>query len=233
VKVDIWSDVVCPWCYIGKRRFEAALARFPHRDAVEVVWRSFELDPHAPRHYTEGAADHLAAKYGISRDEALARHADVARLAAEEGVSFRFELAQSGNTFDAHRLLHLAADRGLGGPAKERLLAAYFSEGEPIGDPETLVRLVAEVGVAADDARAVLLSDAYAEAVRADEREAAMLGISGVPFFVVDGRYGISGGQSAELIAHALEQAWAEAHPSAALTPVGAGATCSDDSCAV
>jgi len=157
----------------------------------------------------------------------------MARLAAAEGLSFRFTVAQSGNTFDAHRLLHLAADRGLGDAAKERLLAAYFAEGEPIGDPETLVRLVAEVGVAADEAGAVLQSDAYAEAVRADEREAAMLGISGVPFFVVDGRYGISGAQSAELIASALEQAWAEAHPIAALTPVGAGATCSDDSCAV
>jgi predicted DsbA family dithiol-disulfide isomerase len=234
VQVEIWSDVVCPWCYIGKRRFESALARFPQRAQVEVTWRSFELNPSAPAQETRSQVDRLAAKYGISREQALANNARLVRLAAAEGLTFDFEAARSGNTLNAHRLLHLAAERGVQDQVHERLFAAYFSEGEPIGDPETLVRLVAEAGLEADAARAVLGSDAYLEAVRADEAEAAALGISGVPCFVLDRRYGVTGAQPAEVLLQALEQAWSAAHPAPKLAPVGGdGPTCDDDTCAI
>ena len=236
MKVEIWSDVVCPWCYIGKRRFESALARFPHRDAVEVVWRSFELDPTAPARREGDGAERLAAKYGMSRQQAVASQDRLTRTAAQEGLTFRFDVAQSGNTLNAHRLLHLANERGLQAEVKERLMRAYFSEAEPIGEVETLVRLVAEVGISAADARAALSGNAYIEEVRAEEREATELGINGVPFFVIDRRYGVSGAQSPDVLLQALEQAWAESHPSLLLTPVGAGAgdaACTDDTCTI
>jgi len=236
LKVEIWSDVVCPWCYIGKRRFESALARFPHRDAVEVVWRSFELDPRASARREGDGAERLAQKYGMSRQQALDSQAKLAQTAAQEGLTMRFDVVQSGNTFNAHRLLHLANERGLQGEVKERLMRAYFSEAEPIGDIDTLVRLVAEVGIPAADARAALSGDTYAEDVRAEEREATELGITGVPFFVIDRRYGVSGAQSPDVLLQALDQAWAESHPNLVLTPVGAGASdaaCTDDTCAI
>ncbi len=236
MNVEIWSDVVCPWCYIGKRRFESALARFPHRDAVEVVWRSFELDPTAPARREGDGAERLAAKYGMSRQQAVASQDRLTRTAAQEGLTFRFDVAQSGNTLNAHRLLHLANERGLQAEVKERLMRAYFSEAEPIGEVETLVRLVAEVGISAADARAALSGNAYIEEVRAEEHEATELGINGVPFFVIDRRYGVSGAQSPDVLLQALEQAWAESHPSLLLTPVGAGAgdaACTDDTCVI
>jgi predicted DsbA family dithiol-disulfide isomerase len=233
VKVEIWSDVVCPWCYIGKRRFERGLAAFAHRDEVEVIWRSFELDPRAPRDTGEDAVDRLARKYGMSRDEALAAQARVTGQAEQEGLVYRLDRARPTNTFDAHRVLHLAAARGVQGPVKERLLAAYFTDGLPIGDPETLAAVAAEAGLDEAAAREVLAGDAYAEAVAADEREATALGISGVPFFVVDRRYGISGAQPAELIQQALERAWADANPITVLTPDGSADSCTDGICAV
>jgi predicted DsbA family dithiol-disulfide isomerase len=208
VKVEIWSDVVCPWCYIGKRRFERALAAFEHRDEVEVEWRSFELDPQAARDTGEDPVERLARKYGMTREDALAAHARVTGLAAQEGLAYRLDVARPANTFDAHRLLHLAAEQGVQAAAEERLFAAYFTEGRSLGDPETLVALAAEVGLDEAAAREVLQGDAYADAVAGDEREASELGISGVPFFVIDRRYGISGAQPAELIGQALERAW-------------------------
>jgi predicted DsbA family dithiol-disulfide isomerase len=236
LNVEIWSDVVCPWCYIGKRRFESALARFPHRDEIEITWRSFELDPSAPALRTEDYAERLAAKYGMTRQQAVAKHEQLTEMATREGLDFHFDRARSGNTFNAHRLLHLARERGVQDELEERLMRAYFSEGEPIGDVATLARLAEEVGISAADAQAVLSSDTFADDVRADEREAQELGINGVPFFVLDRRYGISGAQPAEVFEQALEQAWAEAHPKRVLTQVGAtsgDAACTDDSCAI
>ncbi len=239
MKVEIWSDVVCPWCYIGKRRFEAALARFEHRDDVDVVWRSFELDPSAPRERAVDLAEHLAAKYGQTLEQAQGMQAQMTAAAAAEGVTFRFDLARAGNTVDAHRLIHLAGERGVQDAVKERLLLGYFTEGAPVGDAETLVRLAAEVGLNADDARAVLASDAYTEQVRADEREAAALGIRGVPFFVVNRRYGVSGAQPADVLLEVLEKAWSDAHPlemasAASRSDAGADGTgCADGSCAL
>jgi predicted DsbA family dithiol-disulfide isomerase len=230
MKIEIWSDVVCPWCYIGKRRFENALQRFAHRASVEVLWHSFELDPSAPPVRTGDSAQRLADKYGMSLDQARQRQDHVVQLAADEGLHFRYEIAQSGNTFDAHRLLHLAHERGVQDAVKEGLFRAYFSDGEPIGDRETLVRLVSDVGIPANDVRAVLESDAFAADVRADEHEARELGINGVPFFVIDRRYGISGAQPADLLLQALDQTWSETHPSMVLAAAHEH-VCTDETC--
>jgi predicted DsbA family dithiol-disulfide isomerase len=232
VKVEIWSDVVCPWCYIGKRRFEAALARFPHREQVEVVWRSFELDPHAESVRAAGEGPHhadlLAAKYAMSRAQAEAAIGSVTQAAAGEGLDFHLDVSLRSNTFDAHRLIHLAAARGLQGAVKERLMRAYFSEGAPVGDRDTLARLAAEAGLDAADVEKVLDTDEHAEAVRADEAEARALGITGVPFFVVDRSYGVSGAQPADQLLAVLERAWSERAP---LTLVGGAGSGTDEAC--
>jgi predicted DsbA family dithiol-disulfide isomerase len=205
--VEIWSDVVCPWCYIGKRRFEAAVARFPHE--VAVVWRSFELDPGAPAVREHGATEHLASKYGMSVEQAQSSHAQMTELAAREGLEYHFETARGGNSFDAHRLIHLAAARGKQAEAQERVMRAYFTEGVAIGDREQLVALAAELGLDPDEARSVLESDTYADAVREDEHLAQRIGIHGVPFFVLGRRYGVSGAQPADILVQALEKACA------------------------
>jgi predicted DsbA family dithiol-disulfide isomerase len=250
LKVEIWSDVACPWCYIGKRRFEAALERFPQRDQVEVEWKAFELDPGAradgadangkgdgahggSAHY----ADRLGRKYGTSRAGAQQMLDTMTGAAATEGLDFHFEKAPAINTFDAHRVIHFALGKGVQDAVKERLLLAYFTEGEQVTDHEVLVRLAAEAGLDAADVREVLVSGRYADDVRTDEAEAAALGISGVPFFVVDRKYGVSGAQPAELLLEVLTRAWSERNP---LTMVGAtaagaadGPACGPDGCAV
>ena len=232
MKVEIWSDVVCPWCYIGKRRLEAALARFGHRDEVDVHWHSFELDPGAPPERTGDPAERMAAKYGMTREQAAAAHDRITAVAAEEGLAFHLGASRSGNTFDAHRLLHLAADRGVQDQVKERLLAAYFVEGEAVGDHDTLVRVVSAAGLDAGEARSVLDGDKYADDVRADERRASAIGVTGVPFFVFDGRYAVSGAQPADLLLEVLERSWDEAHPVTLVEGVG-GVGCEGDSCSV
>jgi predicted DsbA family dithiol-disulfide isomerase len=238
MRVDIWSDVVCPWCYVGKRRFEAALAEFPHRDGVEVHWRSFELDPRAPRLRDGNHLEHLATKYGIPRTQAEAMDAQITEAAGAVGVDLRLDLARSGNTFDAHRLLHLAADHNLADQVKERLLKGYFTDGEPIGDPATLARLAVDAGLPAADVDEVLAGDRYADAVRADEATARAYGATAVPFFVIDETYGIAGAQPPEVFANVLERAWSETHGDAAepppAVPVAAPASgdgCTDDAC--
>jgi predicted DsbA family dithiol-disulfide isomerase len=215
VRVEVWSDVVCPWCYIGKRRLEEALDRFEHGDEVEVVWRSFELDPTAPRARDGDYATRLATKYRIPVAEAVAMIDRMTRTGDDAGVDLRFDLARPGNTFDAHRLLHLAGDRGVQGRLKERLMAATFTEGQPIGDRDTLVRLAAEAGIDEEEARGALAGDAYADDVRADERQARAFGIDAVPFFVLDRRFGVPGAQPADVLVGALEQAWAAAEAGA------------------
>jgi predicted DsbA family dithiol-disulfide isomerase len=213
VKVEIWSDVVCPWCYIGKRRFEQALKRFDHAGEVEVEWKSFELDPNAPARRGP-TLEHLARKYGMSVDDARRMHERMTALAAAEGLEYHLDETQGGNTFDAHRLLQLAKERGLGDAMKERLMLAYFTETEPIGEREVLARLGEELGLT--DAAEVLESDAYADAVRRDEHEARLLGISAVPFFVVDRYYGIEGAQPPEAILETLTRAAAPDTPQVA-----------------
>ena len=230
MKVEIWSDVACPWCYIGKRRFEAALARFPH--AVEVEWKSFELDPDAHGAKDGDYATRLAAKYGRSVPQAQQMLDDMTATAALEGLDVHFERAQAGSTFDAHRVIHAATPLGLQDAMKERLLKAYFEQGVAVHDPAELVRLAAEVGV---DAGPVLSTDRaedpHAHAVRRDEAEATAIGITGVPFFVIDRRYAISGAQPADVLLGALERAWSE-QPLVLLDAAGAGA-CEGDACVV
>ena len=199
--VEIWSDIACPWCYVGKRRFEAAVDAFESDEPVRVTWRSFELDPGAPRVRDVDAATHLAHKYGASREQALAMHANLARVAAEDGLELNFDRVRGGNTFDAHRLVHHAAAHDVQAAVVERLMRAYFTDGEAIGDPAVLERLAADAGLPAVD------GDAYAEAVREDERAAAELGIHAVPCFVVDRRLAVSGAQPPEVLAELLRRA--------------------------
>jgi predicted DsbA family dithiol-disulfide isomerase len=218
VEIEIWSDIACPWCYIGKRRFETALSQFEHRDDVRVIWRSFELDPDAPRERTGDRAERLAQKYGMTTERAREIEQHLTELAAGEDLGFRFDIARSGTTFDAHRVVHLADEHGLQDAMKERLLRAYFTEGELVGDHETLVRLAVEVGLAEDEVRETLAGDSYADAVRDDEQSAGQLGISAVPTFVVDRALGTSGAQPPEALLELLRQGWAKRSPVSALT---------------
>ena len=210
LSVEIWSDIACPWCYIGKRRFEAALADFEHSDEVEVSWRSFELDPSAPREREGDRVEHLARKYGATREQAQAMHEHMTGIAAGEGLDFRFDIARSGNTFDAHRLTHLAAAHRLQNAMKERLFRAYLSEGQAIGDPAVLERLALEVGLPADEVHDVLAGERYSSEVREDEQLAASLAITAVPFFVVDRAIAASGAQPPALLRELLDRAWAQ-----------------------
>ena len=210
MKIEIWSDIACPWCYVGKRRFEQALQQFEHAGDVEVTWRSFELDPHAPRTHAESQDELLAKKYGMPVEKARAMNERMTAEARKEGLDFHLDRVKVGNTFDAHRLVHLAAESGRADAMKERLMRAYFTEGEAVGDPDTLVRLGAEVGLGEGRVREIVNGDAYANDVRTDEERARSFGISGVPFFAIDERYGVSGAQPADVLLGALRQAYEE-----------------------
>lgn len=211
LKIEVWSDFVCPFCYIGKRRLENALAGFSHRDQVEVAFRSFELDPLASNDAQENVWTVLARKYGISLDEARRMTDGVARQAAAEGLLFRFESAVSVNTFDAHRLAKYAASQGMGEAMTEKLFHAHFTASEHLGRRETLSRLAAEIGLDREAVEQVLQDgDAFAKEVRAEEQRARELGVQGVPFFLINGKYAISGAHPTAAFAAALEQVWAE-----------------------
>jgi predicted DsbA family dithiol-disulfide isomerase len=234
MRIEIWSDVVCPWCYIGKRRLETALAAFrqAHPDAeVDVHWRSYELDPSSPRVPTQTVAEHLGAKYGGGAAGGQQMIDRVEAVAAEEGLVYRLGEAQRANTVDAHRLLHLARDLGVQADLKEALLAAYFTRGESMGDHEVLRRSAVEVGMDPARVDAVLASDEYADAVLADVEQARVFGATGVPFYVVDRKYGISGAQATEVFTQVLERAWEESRPKLDLL-AGADA-CGPDGCAI
>lgn len=237
MRVDVWSDVVCPWCYVGKRRFEAALARFEHRDAVELTWRSFELDPSAESSASlvEGqAAVRLAAKYGKSVPEAQQMLDQMTQVAAAEGLDFHLDKVRSGNTFDAHRLLHLALAHGVQSELKEKLDHETFTNGLSVSDHGELARLAISVGLTEADVMLVLNTDRFADAVRADEAQARAYGISGVPFFVVDGKLGVSGAQPSEQLLAVLTQAWSEREPDQVLArATEAGDACEGESCAM
>ncbi|GHB06190.1 DSBA oxidoreductase [Streptomyces tendae] len=234
MRVEIWSDIACPWCYVGKARFEKALAAFPHRDGVEVVHRSFELDPGRAKDDVQPVLTMLTAKYGMSQAQAQAGEDNLGAQAAAEGLDYRTRDRDHGSTFDMHRLLHLAKERG----RHEALLDAFYrgnfaDERSVFNDDARLVELAVGAGLDAEEVRAVLADpDAYADAVRADEREAAQLGATGVPFFVLDRAYGVSGAQPAEVFTRALTQAWGERTP-LKLVEDGDAQVCGPDGCAV
>jgi predicted DsbA family dithiol-disulfide isomerase len=237
MRVEIWSDIACPWCYVGKARFEKALEAFPHRDGVEVVHRSFELDPGRDKSDVEPVLAMLSKKYGMSEAQAQAGEETLGAQAAAEGLAYRTRDRDHGNTFDLHRLLHLAKEHGRQDELVQIFYRANFAEERSLfteGD-ERLVELAVEAGLDADEVRKVLADPtAYADEVRADEREAAELGANGVPFFVLDRTYGVSGAQPAEVFTQALTQAWGNRSPLQLIDRGDAGAeACGPDGCAV
>ena len=206
MRVDIWSDLVCPWCYVGKRRFEKALARFDNRDKVQIVHRSFQLNPAAPRDHTSNRREMLMQKYGLSPAQAAEMDTRMTRTAAAEGLKFHLDGTLTGNTFDAHRLVHLAHAHGLQDQVIERLYRAYFSEQRSLFTQDSLVALATDAGLTRDEAAATLLDNRYAEAVNEDIEIARQLGVTGVPFFVIDDRYGISGAQAPDTFLDVLQR---------------------------
>ncbi|CEA06879.1 DSBA-like thioredoxin domain protein [Arthrobacter saudimassiliensis] len=234
MRIEIWSDIACPWCFIGKRRFETALEGFAHKDEVQVQWRSYQLDPSLPEHYDGTELQYLSERKGMDPQQMSGMLAHVAEQARGEGLAYDFENLVVANSFTAHRLIHAA--RELGGPAaadavKEALLSAHFEQGRNIGDVEVLAAIAVDAGLDAGRVRAALAGDDYADDVRQDIAEARALGVTGVPFFVIDRRYGISGAQPAEVFASALEKAWQDANPLQMVAPGTDGPACGPDGC--
>ena len=207
MRIDIWSDVVCPWCYVGKRRFERALAAFDARDEVQVVHRSFQLDPSRPKGQTQKRREMLMAKYRLTAAQVQGLDAQMEQTAAAEGLEYHLGDGVTGNTLDAHRLLHLAAARGRQDEALERFYRAYFTEGRSLFDRPSLTALAVEAGLDERDVHDVLAGDRYADAVATDIREAQTLGANGVPFFVFDNRFGVSGAQASDVFSQVLARA--------------------------
>jgi predicted DsbA family dithiol-disulfide isomerase len=231
VRIEIWSDIVCPWCYIGKRRLEKALADFPHADQVEVVWRSYQLDPSAPDVPVETVAEHLGRKYGGGPAAGRQMIERTTALAAEEGMTWRQAESLRVGTLDAHRLLHAAGE--LRGELKEALLHAYFAEARNVADHETLTRIATSIGLDEVLVKDVLTSDRYADEVAADVRQAAAYGATGVPFFVIDQRYGVSGAQPVDTFRQVLDRAWADTHPAIEIVSGDDADACGPDGCPI
>ena len=225
MRIEVWSDVVCPFCFIGKRRLERALDRFPHAADVEVVWRSFQLDPSIPEGTVTPTLPLLAAKYGRSEDDMRRMQDGVEEMAAGEGLEYHLADTLSGSTLLAHELLHHATSQGLGDAATERLMRAYFTENRDVFTLDALVVLAGEVGLDEDEARAVLTDRRYRDSVQADLAAARDVGVTGVPFFVVDRRYALAGAHPAEMLLRLLERAWSERVLAAAPSAGSEGAT--------
>jgi predicted DsbA family dithiol-disulfide isomerase len=232
MKIEIWSDVACPWCFIGKRRFEAALTAFPHRDAVEVKWRSYQLDPGLPEHYDGTELEYLSTRKGMPPQQVSQMFDHVAQQARDEGLDYRFDAVVVANSFTAHRLIHLAAAHRKQDAAKERLLSDHFEHGKDIGSREYLASLGRDLGIDAAEVDELFTTDKYADDVRFDVEEGRSLGISGVPFFVIDRKYGLSGAQPTETFTAALNQAWQGSNPLVLVTS-GDGDACGPEGCSV
>jgi predicted DsbA family dithiol-disulfide isomerase len=233
MKIEIWSDIVCPFCYIGKRKFENALAQFPHKDQVEVVWHSFQLDPELKHVPGKSMNEVLAEKKGWSLEQTRQMNRQVTAMAQEVGLNYNLDEAIPANTFNAHRLTHLAAQHNLQDQAEERLFIAFFTEGKNIGDPEVLLQIGTEIGLPEEEVRQMLQGDVYADVVQQDSYEAQQLGIRGVPFFVINRKYGVSGAQPSELFLQTLNKVWEEEKP--ALVSLnqteGSDTSCTDGFC--
>ncbi|WP_127496752.1 DsbA family oxidoreductase [Paenibacillus glycanilyticus] len=235
MKVEIWTDIVCPYCYIGKRKFEEGLEKFEHRDSVEIVYRSFELDPHMAINANDDIYGLSAQKFGSTRAHMKAVHDDITKRAELEGLTFHYDTAIHTNTFDAHRLLHYSVQFGKTNELLERLYKAYFTDSLHIGDVNTLVTIAREVGLDVAETAAMLESEQYAAEVRADELKAQKLGVRGVPYFLINGKYAISGAQTKDVFTEALQQAWEEEHPIQIHSVIGdqEAPSCLDGSCKV
>jgi predicted DsbA family dithiol-disulfide isomerase len=234
MKVEVWSDFACPFCYIGKQRLESALEQFEQKDEVEVVYRSFELDPKAKRDVAFDVHDMLVAKYGMSREQAIEMNKNLSRTAQEAGLDFQFDNLILTNTFDAHRLAQHALARGKMNSVTRELFKAYFTDSLHLGDHETLADLAAQAGLDRAEALEVLAGDHYSAEVRADEAEASRLGVTGVPYFVIDRKYAVSGAQSTDMFLNALQTVWKEAQPLKVLNDAGSdsgSASCTDGIC--
>jgi protein disulfide-isomerase len=233
MKVEVWSDIMCPFCYIGKRHYESALEKFEGKNQVEIEWHSYQLDPTIPKHIPnrENVYQYLADKKGISFEQSAKMHDRVIEMAKHAGLDYRFDKAIVANSFDAHRLIQLAKEKNLGDAAEEKLFHAYFTEGRDFGDHDTLISIGKEIGLNEGDIRSALVSDVYADKVEQDIKEAAEIGIQGVPFFVFDRKYAVSGAQPAEYFLQALKQSlgeWKKANPDTELAPAE-GAVCNPD----
>lgn len=231
MKVEIWSDVVCPFCYVGKRKFEHALSQFAHRADVQIAWKSFQLTPDFQPTPGESIHASLAKKKGVSEAEGRQMSDRMTLIAKEVGLNYDFDKTIPANTFLAHQLIHFGAHHGQQDAMKERLFAAYYLEGQDLNSVEVLARLAAEIGLDAAEARRELLAGTYAHEVRRDEYEAQQIQVRGVPFFVFADKYAVSGAQPSEVFAEVLATVWAEAHPQTQPVLLADGPACGPDGC--
>lgn len=233
MKVEVWSDIMCPFCYIGKRHYEAALKQFADSNRIEIVWKSFQLDPTIPKNpeNKNNVYKYLADRKGMSEAQSRKMHDNVVEMAKQAGLNYNFDHAVVANSFDAHKMIQLAKTKGLGDAAEERLFRAYFIEGMDFGDAATLVKIGQEIGLQAAEIEAALVSEEYAKKVNADVAEAAQLGIQGVPFFVFNRKYAVSGAQPTEAFLQTLQKSfaeWEKANPKSAFE-VLEGPVCKPD----
>ncbi len=225
MKVEIWSDIMCPFCYIGKRNFEAALKEFEGRDEIEIEWKSFQLDPSIPKTFETkiNTIEYLAERKGMSIEKSKELHTNVIETAKKVGLDYDFEKAVVANSFDAHRLIQLAKTKGLGDAAEESLFKAYFTDGKDMSDHSTLVQLGKEIGLNEEEIISALASEEFEAKVNFDVSEGSQLGVTGVPFFVFDRKYAVSGAQPIETFLNALKQSHAESKNEGATCAPGGG----------
>lgn len=233
MKVEVWSDIMCPFCYIGKRNYEAALQQLPGHENIEIVWKSFQLDPTIPEDMEQpvNVYQYLAQRKGFSYEQSVQMHKGVVQTAKNAGLDYNFDKAVVANSFKAHRLIQLAKTKGLGDAAEERLFSAYFTEGKDFGNPEVLAQLGKDIGLSEAEVHDALTNNDYASKVNADVQEAQQLGIQGVPFFVFDRKYAISGAQPPDTFLQALQRSfseWKDANPVTTFE-VQPGAVCTPD----
>lgn len=208
MRIDVWTDPLCPFCHLGRRQLELALAEFEHGDEVWVFWHSFQLDPDAPAQVEGRNVDRIAQKYGVSREQMEITQEQLAEQAAQVGLDYQWDKTVGGNSYDAQRLFHAAREHGVEDAVTGRVMRGWFSEGASIGDHDTLLRLVTEAGLDAGVATEVLGSDAYGDEVRADRDLAARMGVSAVPFFVLDQKFGVTGAQPVDTLLQAIRYVW-------------------------
>lgn len=238
MKIEVWSDFVCPFCYIGKRRLEEALAQFPNKDQVDVEYKSFELDPNSPKHSDKGIHEALATKYGMSVEQAIQMNKGIAQQATGVGLTFNFDEMKPCNTFDAHRLAKFAKTNEKEAAITEKFLHAYFTDSKDLGDHDTLVAIAEQAGIDRQEALNILQDNtAFNNDVRVDEAIAKQYGVSGVPFFIINQKYAISGAQPTETFANALQKVWEEESTEPKLQVLSTEGTdvdsCADGSCAI